>query len=297
VKALQTIAEFHKPLLVEDILALLGTVDEAVDFAVIRTLGIMGARQAENSLLDYLKNNNPSTRIEYALLETLGKISAASASALICSRYLSSDVADIRRLAVETLGRLGDSSSLKAVESALNDRHWSVRVAALQVMGSLGGVWEIPFLLNAIHDPDNLVRKHAILALGQIRSHVAIPALVQLLDDMEMSRHAFSSLLNFGQQILPWLHRHMLKNYPVEIRVRLIDLIGKLGSRKSVEPLLELLEDSSPTIKLAAIDSLAFCFDALLLKKLTAVKKYDANNEVKERADLALKTFTMEKYS
>jgi HEAT repeat protein len=200
-------------------------------------------------------------------------------------------------MAVETLGKLGDASSLKAVESALKDSHWSVRVAALQVMGNLGGVWELPFLLNAIEDPDNLVRKHAILALGHIRSHIAIPALVQQLDDMDMSRHAFCSLLNFGQQILPWLHRHVTKNYTVEIRVRLIDLIGKFGSRKSVDPLMELLDDPSPSIRLAAIDSLAFCFDSILLKKLTAVKKYDSDDEVKERAELALKTFTMEKYN
>jgi HEAT repeat protein len=297
VKAVQTIAEFHKPLLVDDMLALLGAGDEEVDHAVIKSLGIMGARQAENSLLDYLEKSRPSGRIEYALLETLGKITAASASRLICDRYLCSDIPDIRRLAVETLGSLGDASSLKAVESALHDRHWSVRVAALQVMGRLGGIWEIPFLLNAIEDPDNLVRKHAILALGSLRSHLAIPALVQQLDDMDMSRHAFCALLNFGQQILPWLHRHMLKSYPVDIRVRLIDLIGKFGSRRSVEPLMELLEDPSPTIRLAAIDSLAFCFDAMLPKKLTAVKKYDLNDEVKERAELALKTFTMEKYN
>jgi len=297
VKALQIIGEFNRPLLVDDILALLGTGNEVLDHAVIKSLGLMEARQAENTLLYYLENSSPSGRIEYALLETLGKISAASASKLICSRYLCSAVPDIRRLAVETLGRLGDASSLKAVESALSDSHWSVRVASLQVMGRLGGIWEIPFLLNAINDPDNLVRKHAILSLGSIRSHLAVPALVQQLDDMEMSRHAFCALLNFGQQILPWLHRHMLKEYSVDIRVRLIDLIGKFGSRRSVEPLMELLDDPNPLIKLAAIDSLAFCFDAVLLKKLTAVKKYDTNDEVKERAALALKTFTMEKYN
>lgn len=297
VAAALAIAEFHKPFLVDDLLALLGTADEALDYAVIRALGIMEAKTAENALVDYLGKFCQSRRIEYALLETLGKIAAASASELVCNCYLSSKDPDIRRLAVETLGKFGDASSLKAVETALKDSHWSVRVAALQVMGNLGGVWELPYLINAIDDPDNLVRKHAILALGNIRSHIAIPALVQQLDDMEMSKHAFCSLLNFGQQILPWLHRHIMKNYSTEIMVRLIDLIGKLGSRKSVEPLMELLDDPSPSIRLAAIDSLAFCFDGLLLKKLTAVKKYDSDDEVKERAGLALKTFTMEKYN
>lgn len=297
VAAVQAIAEFHTPFLVDDLLALLPTAEEPLAHAVIKSLGKMGAKTAENALVEYLEKWCPSRRVEYALLETLGKISAASASQLICTCYLSSKDPDIRRLAVETLGKLGDTSSLQAVESSLKDSHWSVRVAALEVMGNLGGVWEIPFLLEAIHDPDNLVRKHAILALGHIRSHLAIPALVQQLDDMEMSRHAFCSLLNFGQQILPWLHRHIMKSYSTEIRVRLIDLIGKFGSRKSVEPLMELLDDACPQVRLAAIDSLAFCFDGLLLKRLTGVRKYDANVEVRERAELALKTFTMEKYN
>lgn len=297
VAAMMAIAEYRTPLLVEDILALLGRGNEILDYAVIKALGLMGAKSAENSLVDFLHKGCSSRRIEYALLDTLGKLSAASASELIRTRYLGSPDPDIRRLAVETLGQLGDTNSIEAVESALTDSHWSVRVAALRVLGKLGGVKEIPLLLDAIHDPDNMVRKHAILALGDIRSATAIPALVQQLADMDMSRHAFISLLKFGRQSLPWLHRHMLKNYTIEIRMRLIDLIGKIGDRKSVDPLMELLEDPSPAIRLAAIDSLAFCFDGMLLKKLTTLKKHDEEAEVRERADLALKTFTMEKYN
>lgn len=295
--AVMAIAEFRTPLLVEDILSLLGTTDETVDYAIIKALGMMGAKGAEGTLLAYLEKVEGSRRIEYALLDTIGKISATSASEIIRSRYLSSSDPDIRRLAVETLGQLGDTNSIEAVESALSDSHWSVRVAVLHVLGKLGGVREIPLLLDAVHDTDIMVRKHAILALGDIRSVTAIPTLVQQLADMDMSRHAFIALLKFGRQALPWLHRHMLKSYTVDIRVRLIDLIGKIGDRKSVEHLMELLDDANPAIRLAAIDSLAFCFDGLLLRKLTTLKKHDADEEVKERADLALKTFSMEKYS
>lgn len=297
VAAVMALAEFHTPLLVDDLLVLLGGGDEALDFAVIKALGIMGAKGAENALVECLEKGGLSRKIEYALLDTLGKLSAASASELIRNRYLSSPDPDIRRLAVDTLGQLGDTNSIEAVESALRDSHWSVRVAVLHVLAKLGGAREIPLLLEFIHDPDNMVRKHAILALGDIRSASSIPALVQQLADMDMSRHAFVSLLKFGRQALPWLHRHMVKNYTVDIRVRLIDLIGKIGDRKSVDPLLDLLEDPNSAIRLAAIDSLAFCFDGLLLKKLTAVKKCDVDDEVRERADLALKTLSMEKYN
>lgn len=297
VAAVMAIAEFRTPLLVDDILSILGSGDESLDFAVIKALGMMGASGAESPLVEFLEKGCSSRRIEYALLATLGRISASSASLIIRSRYLGSPDPDIRRLAVETLGQLGDTKSIQAVESALKDGHWSVRVAVLHVLGRLGGVREIPLILDSIHDPDNMVRKHAILALGESRSVSAIPALVQQLADMEMSRHAFTSLLKFGRQVLPWLHRHMFKSYTLDIRVRLVDLIGKIGDRKSVEPLMELLDDPSPVIRLAAIDSLAFCFDGLLLKKLTALKRHDAEGEVRERADLALRTFSMEKYN
>jgi len=297
ITAVMALGEFRSPMLVSDLLGMLPSSDEQLGYAIVRALGMMGAKDAETALLDYLEKGGISRRVEYALLETLGKISAASASETIRCRYLGSPDPDIRRLAVETLGQLGDTNSIQAVESALGDSHWSVRVAALHVLGRLGGVKEIPRLLDSITDPDSMVRKHAILALGDVRSVSAIPALVQLLADLEMSRHAFVSLLKYGRQALPWLHRHMVRNYTTDVRVRLIDLIGKIGDRKSVDPLMELLDDPSSAIRLAAIDSLAFCFDGMLLKKLTSIKKHDGDGEVRERADLALKTLSMEKYN
>jgi len=295
--AVMALAEFRTPMLVDDILQLLGNYGESLDYAVVKALGMMGANSAENTLLKYLEGNELPRRLEYATIETLGKISAKSASSLICRRYLANADADIRRLAVETLGRLGDGNSIQAIEEALQDPHWSVRVAALHVLGRLGGVKEIPFLLAAVADVDMMVKKHAILILGDLRNIAAIPVLIQQLNDYEMSKHAFVALLKFGRPVLPWLYRHMTKPYSIEVRVRLIDLIGKIGDRKSVEPLLELLDDSHSAIRLAAIDSLAFCFDSLLLKKLTYLKNKDSDDEVKGRADLALKTFTMEKYN
>jgi HEAT repeat protein len=295
--AVMAIAEFRTPIMVEEILSLLAGSNEPLDYAVVKALGMMAATSAETALIDYLQSGNASRRVEYALLETFGKIGAKSASALIRNRYLSSPDPDVRRLAVETLGLLGDRNSIEAVEAALSDGHWSVRVAAVHVLANLGGIGEIPLLLAAMKDADPMVRKHAIQALGDIRNISTLPALIHELTDMEMSRHAFLALLKCGKPALPWLHRHMMKNYPVDVRVRLIDLIGKIGDRKSVDPLMELLDDHNPTIRLAAIDSLTFCFDGLLLKKLTNIKGNDSDPEVQNRATLALKTFTMEKFN
>jgi HEAT repeat protein len=63
-----------------------------------------------------------------------------------------------------------------------------------------------------------------------------------------------------------------------------------------VDPLLALLHDESPAIRLAAIDALVYCFDSALLKELAQLRKADSSGEVRSRAELALRTLTMEKY-
>jgi len=295
--AVMAISEFRTPMLVEEILRLLGSGDESLDYVVVKAIGLMKIKDAESALLECLEKGSFSKRLEYAAIEALGKILAKSASELICKRYLVSTDHDMRRLAVETLGHLGDRNSTEAVESALTDTHWSVRVAAIKVLAVLGGIKEVPLIIDAVNDPDPMVRKHAILTLGEIRNISAIPVLVQQLTDNEMSKHAFISLLKFGRTVLPWLHRQMMKNYTIEVRIRVIDIIGKIGDHKSVEPLMELLEDHNPLIRLSAIDSLAFCFNSLLLKRLSSVTRNDSDEEVRIRAALALKTFTMERYN
>ncbi|HEY6007434.1 MAG TPA: HEAT repeat domain-containing protein [Geobacteraceae bacterium] len=294
--AVIALAEFGEPVLLQELLALLGSGKEPLDYAVIRAIGKMRARDAGVSLVEHLASGRVSRQVEYAIVETLGKISYKPASELISRHYLQHADPDFRRLAVEALGNLGDQDSLNGVEASARDPHWSVRIAALHVLGNLGGVRELPILVAAMTDPDHMVRKHAIITLGNLRNATTVPELVKQLTDMEMSKYAFEALLGFGRSALPWLHRLMKKDYPLEVRERVIDLIGKVGDHKSVEPLMELLEDPSPVIRLAAIDSLAYCFDSVLLKKLVHVRKSDGHDEVRNRAELALKTFTMEKY-
>jgi len=294
--AVFALAEFGAPHFTEELLLLLHEDDEQLDYAVIRALGMMRAAEAGSALLAYLQDGKVPRNLEYSIMETLGRINCIAASALISSRYLQHPDPDLRRLAVETLGKLGDRQSLDGVAHAAQDPHWSVRVAALHVLGRSGGAGELPLLLAAMEDRDFLVRKNAILALGDLRNTSTVPALSQQLIDMELSRYAFEALLKFGKMALPWLHRLMTRNYPLELRLRVVDLIGKIADRKSVEPLLVALDDDSPDIRLAAIDSLAFCFDSLPLKMLARIKKNDSNDDVKERAELALKMFMMEKY-
>ncbi len=280
----------------EDILNLLGKHGEALDYAVIKAIGIMGYEKAGPVLMEELQNNTLSGNLVYSILETLGKISYKPVSELILHNFLNHQDLDIRRLAVEVLGNFCDQNSLQGIEDVAHDPHWSVRITALTALVKIAGPRETQIILDALQDNDFLVRKHAITILGNLRDVKTIAEIVKQLADKEMNEFACEAILCFGRSALPYLHRFMKRDASIEIRERIIDLIGKIGDSSSVVPLMELLEDPNPNIRLATIDSLAFCFDSVLLKKLIHIRNYDGTEEVKNRADLALKTFMLENY-
>jgi HEAT repeat protein len=213
---------------------------------------------------------------------------------LLQERYLCHPDPDIRRLAIETLGMLEGRQAFRKIAEAARDPHWSVRIAALHLIGTLGTGEEVRHVIAALDDPDRMVRKHAIETLGEMKDPSTIPALIIHLEDLELGRLSFEALLKFGRAALPTLHRQMVKNYRVEIRVRIIDVVGKIGDRRSVDPLMDLLDDPQAAIRLEAIDALVSCFDCLPLKKLDGVRRHDVEKEVRERAVLALKTLIRE---
>jgi HEAT repeat protein len=296
IETVKTLAEYgeHAPL--QEILGLLNTCEENLAYAVVGTIGRIGAELAGQALLDYLHGRSVSQRMEFLLVETLGKLGCKPASVLLMNTYLKHYDADIRRLAVQALGNMAPSNSLKDVEAACRDPHWSVRIAALHALRKIDSEKSLPAIVAALEDPDHMVRKNAVIALGETGNFNAIPILVEELIDHEMGRYAAEALRMFGRKGLTWLHRIIGGEHAAETKERVIDVIGKIGARRSVKPLMAILDDPTPSIRLAAIDALLFCFDDMLLKKLFRLKMCDGNHDVKERADLALRTLTMEKY-
>ena len=250
----------------------------------------------EGLFSNYWKDRPVSQRVESLIVEIFGVLGFNPACALLVSRYLNHHDLDFRRLALEALGTIGDAGSLEAVAVCCNDPHWSVRVAALQALRKIGNEKALPALRLALSDPDYRVRKSTITALGDSRNYKATAELVEKLLDHETGKCACNELVKLGRRGLMWLHRILRNDKRVEIRVKLIDVIGKIGERMSVDVLTAGLEDPSPAIRLAAIDALVLCFDGTLLKKLSHLKMLDGNEEVKAKAEVALRTLTMEKF-
>lgn len=293
-EAISAVAEFGKDVPIQTMINLLGTASESLDYAVIKAAGKIGSKEAGAALLAFLRNGEISRCVEFALIDALGRIGYSPAVTLLKDRYLSHDDADLRRRAVQVLGDIAAPDSCDTVESVCRDPHWSVRIAALEALVKISGSRSLPVLLDAVNDPDSMVRKNALLLLGDLRDINAISSISGLLTEPELGKHAFEALLKFGRTALPWLHRIMKGDYQLEVRERVIELIGKIGDRKSIEPLLEMLDEANPSIRLAVIDSLVFCLDSVPFKKLVHAMKSDNNDAVRKKARLALHTLFME---
>lgn len=296
IETVLSLAEFGEDAPLQELLNLLNDCSENLACAVVATIGRVGSDRAGRALLDYLRGRSVSRRVEFLIVETLGNLDFKPASELLKDTCLKHCDPDIRRLAVQALGNILHVHSLPAVAAACHDPHWSVRIAALHAVLKIGGGQALPILVAALSDPDYMVRKNAVVVLGESGNFLAIPHLVEQLDDPEMGRDAFDALIRFGRKGLTKLHYLLTAGYTDEIRLRLIDVIGKIGEKRSVKTLLGLLEDPAPAIRLAAVDALVFCFDGLLLKKLLHLKMFDPSAEVNVKADLALRTLTLEKF-
>lgn len=296
-EAVNALGEFGSQAPLADLLPLLGTGDSRFRYAVVKALGKTASPEAGSALAAYLANGDHPRPLEYAILESLAKTGApGSGCAGIVHRYFAHQDPDIRRLAVAAYAGIAGKGAAPQLEEASRDGHWSVRIAALTALAQICSEEALPAVVAALGDPDLLVRKNAVMILGSLRSVRGVSDLVLQLTDPELGRLAFEALLKIGKSGLPILHRYLRANYQLETRERVIDLIGKIADRRSIDPLLDVLSDPNPAIRLAAIDSLVFCFDSVPLRKLMLLKNRDMDEGVRKKADLALRILTLEKF-
>jgi HEAT repeat protein len=291
------LAEFGYSEHLDSIVELLGIYGDHLDFAIIKAAEKMRSYVAVNKLVKYLDREHLSPHLLVSALTVLGDLSSNEEVVLnAISRHLHHPDNDIRRIATIAYAKTAGESAWSKILDACGDAHWSVRIAALQSLVKTFGDKALPRVLEGLHDPDLFVRKNAVSLIGELQNIRSLTPLIQLILDPDLGLTAFESLRKLGKYGLPWLHRAINGDYPVELRERVIDLIGIIGDRKSVEPLLDALEDTNHFIRLAAIDSLVFCYDSLPLKKLLNMKKYDTDEDVRNKADMALQLLTIERY-
>ncbi|MDA0244614.1 MAG: HEAT repeat domain-containing protein [Chloroflexi bacterium] len=217
-----------------------------------------------NSLLLSLQFHSlVSTPFEpvYKWLETLHSTTPTTFHVLLA---LQDENDWIRQLAINTLGKIGDTTSVPHLINTLQDENHHIRMNAAQALGQIGDITSVPHLIATLYDDDDEVYWETIQALGQMGER-AVPYLIDALHlpsgDSGLHQGIAIALAKIGTITIPTLIA-TLHHKEWEARRAVIETLGLIGDATIVPHLLSMLHDESNLVRQEAIESLGQIGDA-----------------------------------
>ena len=198
---------------------------------------------------------------------------------------------EMRRTAVESLGKIGDSHATSSILSLARDPDALVREAMVTTLGRLkpAATEAIVLLLaQALEDPIKSVRQAAIVAIGEIEPGAQLlEPIVSLLrsSDMTIRSAAVQSLLQVdSSQSIPALIAAG-RDSDAEVRQGVVAAVGEWGGA-AVAPWLreQLAHDPSPRVRTEAAYRLTTFNDSETKAALEAASTKDPDREVRRWA-------------
>lgn len=183
-----------------------------------------------------------------------------SASLPALERAVTATDVRVRLAAVQALGRIEDASALGTLEQALRrDASEAVRAHAAHAIGDIGQSRSLTPLAAAIADVSPRVRYAAVEALENLDDvRTAPPQLMQAAQssDMHLRKLALMTLAGWHD---PASIETLLANIGSpdrEVRVKIAEALGEIGSPKASAGLLRLIKDADAEVRRAAAEAL-----------------------------------------
>ena len=178
-------------------------------------------------------------------------------------------VPEMRRMAAESLGKIGDPRAADSILPLIYDPAAIVREASLLAMGRVqstatDGV--VALLTRALEDPDESVRQAAVVAIGEIEpdSRLLEPVVGLLRSsDATIRRAAVRALLQVDSS--QWISALVAagRDSDAEVRQGIVAVVGEWGG-SAVSPWLRerLAHDLSPGVRAEAAYRLGMLSDS-----------------------------------
>jgi HEAT repeat protein len=139
-----------------------------------------------------------------------------------------------RWIAIQVLGKSGQSTSTKHLEDLSADPDSVIRVAAISALAEMNSVGSTELIAQKLTDPAMIVRGAAADALGDLKD-------IRSIDNLET---ALSSRGNYYRGQSVW------------VRVRFVLALGKIGNKLGLPALERALSDKDPKVVDAALVAL-----------------------------------------
>jgi len=189
-------------------------------------------------------------------------------------RQLESDDEEAVLFSLEIMQRLRPEDTRKAITAKLQHPSPRVRALALRTLGEKKCRKALPEMLHCLSDAEPTVRAAAAHAIGEIGEPLEDENLERLLEDSDpavrieaavaLSRTGgVDGVLRTAEML-----RTLMESTEAEERALAAGILGRLKTRHFTPSLLQLAEDSSPVVRVAALRALGESGDARALRPL-----------------------------
>jgi HEAT repeat protein len=209
----------------------------------------------------YASLRSPYVEIRAKAADALGQMSHLVTAEHNIENQLLTVVADpspiVRQHVVMALGYVGSKAVIPALRDLLGDPESDVRSSAVVSIGAIGG--DLFWLLPLLRDPVAKVKAITAKVLGEIgiSNPVVISELLELLKDQDVlvgSSAAISLSKMDSVQVLPALLEVIKQDLPERCNGAIA--LGYLGNEAAVAALVGLLQDPEIRVRECAIEAL-----------------------------------------
>ncbi|SHN38465.1 HEAT repeat domain-containing protein [Cryptosporangium aurantiacum] len=160
-----------------------------------------------------------------------------------------------RARAAETLGLLGDESSIEVLRERLADRSPDVRRVAVRALGRIGDPSVAPALIGALDGARTVPAQSVIQAVLRLGTRAAPPLLPALHDESETVRAAVAEIFGLLRAVAATqaLVASVTEDPSLDVRVRAAKALGAIGHPAGVDALVGVIRSAEhSTLRAAA---------------------------------------------
>ena len=252
IAAARALSDVQSPSAVDALIDEMADENPLVRAAVVEALGRINSRKSID-ILSRASTEDSDPNVREAAMAALRRVSAWVAPLI---QALSGNDLSERIRAVSQLLDQGKASTLPLTE-LLTNQEPTVRASAADVLGALGDTSALNALTGALADTDDRVRLSATIALGRVKHARSAQALARLLEDQDnkVAAAAASGLEHLSELAIDPVFG-LLNHESVEVKVRAIELLGRLRHRGACDRLILGLTDKVIWVRIVSAQAL-----------------------------------------
>jgi HEAT repeat protein len=288
--AAEILGEVGDPRAIPQLVRSIGNQDPQVRVRVVNALGRIGTAAVVVPLIDRLDDDKAEVRL--AAVEQLMSTRDRRAVIPLVGLFTEPSV-EVRVAAITAVGRLGDRAALPALLRLLRDPNEQIKKSAVTALGNLEAAEATDTLIQMLQTGSDSFRAEVAFALGHIarspsageRGREALHTLVEALAHGQLRAAATEALTAAGRTAVPALIAHLqgkLDGDPATVvallrdigdsratpalvneldrgrlsRELVLDALRVMGDSRALVPVLGLVSDKDPSVRLAAMKAL-----------------------------------------